>query len=35
MNKVVAAAREAHTEMGVSDAAPPALALEERAKLAS
>jgi 2-aminoethylphosphonate-pyruvate transaminase len=35
MNKVVAAAREALTEMGVSDAAPPALALEERAKLAS
>ncbi len=35
MTKVVTAAREALTEMGVSDATPPALALEERAKLAS
>ncbi len=35
MRNVVAAAREALEEMGVSDASPPAIALEERAKLAS
>lgn len=35
MRKVVAAAREALGELGVTDATPPARALEERAKLAA
>ena len=35
MQQVVAAAKETLEEMGVASAAPPALALEERAKLAS
>lgn len=35
MRKVVQAAREALAEMGVTSAAPPAAALEERAKLAA
>ena len=35
MTKVVAAAKEALTDMGVTSAAPPAAALEERKKLAA
>ncbi len=35
MRQVVAAAKESLTEMGVASAAPPAAALDERAKLAS
>ena len=35
MREVVEAAREALDEMGVASAAPPAAALEERAKLAA
>jgi len=35
MRRVVAAAAEALSEMGVNDASPPAAALEERAKLAA
>jgi 2-aminoethylphosphonate-pyruvate transaminase len=35
MRKVVKAAGEALAEMGVTSAAPPAAALEERAKLAA
>lgn len=35
MRRVAAAARETLAEMGVASAAPPAAALEERAKLAA
>lgn len=35
MRQVVAAAKDALAEMGVADASPPAIALEERAKLAA
>lgn len=35
MRQVVAAAKDSLAEMGVDDAAPPAIALEERAKLAA